>query len=750
MPLETNAGLLTLISLTVQMVFSIIIPSYTPISFDAARKASLCTALTAGWVAVNGFPNCTITSVVSFNATGVITAGYAYFSWNVNPTVITMFSATTLRDNRVAALLNDITSVLGAAFPGSAPNCACNGIDIVTQPSTTAYNYSTNITVGPMQCGARLTYNSAVVTNVLNQVGIDDGSVTAANLGKFCSTPPVVGGVVGIPGSVPCRQYGVIASALGTTQAVVNNAGSQGVSILTGALIGVDFTGGNAGNGYSLPPAVTVGPPNPLGVDPVTFALTTGQPAGLYTATSAPFLPTSNGPYFGVPFGTITGSTCVDVGTGAGVNARCTGAVTVLTDGNGISRTGRLCTSDDFNNGALCGAAGAPGPCVTLTGTVITKILFPGSATTYCTLAPTVTLATNTLQAPVTAQVSASVGANGAIASLIVTSGGSGYRTNPTVTIAAPPTDQLGKLCSSTPIPTLSTNIAYPPSITAGVTLLGSCRPLGRNTLTNRVCSIPSVAGGEWNPLDTFTCNVQSSFINQPNATVSGNCGILSQSFVTVVFTAPSPPPPPPFPPPPPPSPTPTPTSTPTPSPTSTPNPTSRPTPTSNPSGRTCIYDGIYRIESYGCAGQYITYNLGSKSVCGDVTLLLRNGKQAPGLQNQWRLQASYTVGEVLDPRPIVAVGRTTSQSCKSQGAYQLAPRNEQPWIRLGGSAFTFRIQPINPYVNCNVVRIQAIQGDYAGNYLGYRAPCYNQENWIWGAKTSASNMQWNLRRVNY
>ena len=52
-----------------------------------------------------------------------------------------------------------------------------------------------------MSCFARLNYNSASATAILNQVGVDDGSSNSSNLGKYCSNPALVGGVVGTPGA---------------------------------------------------------------------------------------------------------------------------------------------------------------------------------------------------------------------------------------------------------------------------------------------------------------------------------------------------------------------------------------------------------------------------------------------------------------------------------------------------------------------------------------------------------------------
>ena len=362
----------------------------------------------------------------------------------------------------------------------------------------------------------------------------------------------------------------------------------------------------------------------------------------------------------------------------------------------------------------------------------------------------------DTLQFPVTAQVTATLGVGGSIAALSIVSGGSGYRTLPLVTISAPSTDQLGKLCSAYPIPGLSPSVAYSASIPVGVTTTGQCRPLGRNTYTNRVCSVPGVSGGDWSPLDRFTCNVQSSFIPQAGSPVTSPCAILPQSFVTQVVggsppppapPAPPPPPPPPFSPRPPPPPIPTPAPTVTPAPTRTPTPTSRPSPTPSPA-KGCVYDGSYRIESNACRGRYISYDIGSGSVCKDVTVLLRSGKQAPGPRIQWRLKATAPPNSSPKGSSILAVGRTASVACKNSGISNLAPTNGKPYLRLGGSAFKLVIRPVSAS-NCNRVTLRATNSDFVGKYLGYNSPCTKQSNWMWGSSTSRSNMQWNLQRVS-
>ena len=407
---------------------------------------------------------------------------------------------------------------------------------------------------------------------------------------------------------------------------------------------------------------------------------------------------------------------------------RCSGGTTSIQDAAGVVRTGRQCVTADFNGGNNCGAA--PGPCVTLTGTSVTGVFYPGSANTYCTVAPVITLSTNTLQIAVTARVTATV-SGGVITALNVVSGGSGYKTPPAVTIAAPAMDtNLGKLCSLNPIPTLSASIAYPTAIKEGVTVGGACRPLGKNTYTNKVCSVPSAPGGEWNALNTFTCNVLSSFIPQPGSTKADTCGILAQSFTYIA----------------PPNPTPAPTTTPaptsTPTPTATPAPT--PTPTSTPAPKTCTFNGVYRIEANSCRGQNIAYDIGS-SACKNTNIYLRSSQKASGARIQWRLNFSTLGGRTPNPTAVVAQGR---QTCKNTGVINLSPASNKPVLMLGGSGVKLVIQPVDENKSCLVVTIQASSTNVNRKYLGYKAPCSSETNFVWGSNPSGSTYQWVLKKI--
>jgi hypothetical protein len=277
-----------------------IVPGYSTASFGAAQQTALCGSITNNWNTTTRAVSCTVGSVSAFNGTGVLVSGYAYFTYSAFPTVIELQAAAALRDARVVLLTTNSSSVLGAAFPGAIPNCACDGVGVVTALSTASFVYNVNITgvPGPMQCGARLAYYNPSAQ--INQVGVDDGSVAFSSFGKYCSTPPVTGGVVGVPGAGSCRQYGVVASADGTTQATATAVVAAG--IVTGT------TGLAGGSGYTSVPTVTVSAPNPLAAQ-VTYNLN-----GAFQPTSFTLSSASNGPYIAAPAVASLSNTCVDTG----------------------------------------------------------------------------------------------------------------------------------------------------------------------------------------------------------------------------------------------------------------------------------------------------------------------------------------------------------------------------------------------------------------------------------------------------
>lgn len=225
-------------------MFSIVIPGSASLSPPAQ---ALFAVQIASAFQGPGFTS-NVAGVTAFNGTSAIVNGYAYAVWTVTPTVTELAIASSLRDSFVSKLSINTTIVLNS-FAGAYANAACNGMSTVTTLSNEPLVYSTNVTVpGPLQCGAKLIYPA--LSDITNQIGIDNGLIIASNRGKYCSTPAVTGGAVGIPGSGSCIQYGVLAAGTGVTAANVgklcslnpiNLSGS--IAVNTPIVAGVTITG---------------------------------------------------------------------------------------------------------------------------------------------------------------------------------------------------------------------------------------------------------------------------------------------------------------------------------------------------------------------------------------------------------------------------------------------------------------------------------------------------------------------------
>jgi hypothetical protein len=474
-----------------------------------------------------------------------------------------------------------------------------------------------------------------------------------------------------------------------------------------------------SGSGYSAasPPLVTISAPDPLAAV-ITYTLDgNAQPVAALASAS-------NGPYSALP--TITsmqGGTCVDTsnsGNSAILPTQCAGFVTTIQTAAG-EKIGRVCNFALNTPSVLPIATNAQ-----LTALVATAIPAPGissfGANVFCTSAPTITLSTNTLQAPVQAQANAIVDGAGAVPGLNIVSGGSGYRTTPTITVAAPVSNVLGKLCSPSPIFGLPSNIAYTTATTISAT--GTCQALGRDTIANQVCSIPAAPnGGLYEPINVGNCNVVSSFIAQPASTVSNTCAAVAQTFTVTVAAAPAP--------------------APKPAPAPIPAPTPAPAPPT-----TCTYSGVYTIGSVACAGKFIAYNNDPKSnnACSNSTLMLRTDSQSKGSRKHWTINASAVSGTVPTAIGVIASGRTAK--CPNDKYTNLAAANSSPTPRLAGSGWKNRIIPVDAAKGCDTVWIQAV-GDnpYAGKYLGYGS-CSVQTAFKWEAASSSSAIQWKLTKA--
>eukprot|EP00889_Picochlorum_renovo_P006437 jgi/Picre1/33467/NNA_008791.t1 len=499
-------------------LWSVVIPGFTQASFGSTQQSQLCEDLIDKPVQPTAIEQCQITSIATYNGSNVEVSGYTFWGWTQVPNAFQLQVATALRDYAVTSLTNNATAIFARNFPGTFPNCACDGVNEVTQSGSLPFVYK-NVTsvpasvAGPAQCGARLSYDSTVASNVLNQVGVDS---SAANFGKFCAPGGVVGGVVGTPGSGTCVQYGVIASASGTTQAAASSIPSPG-----GTWGGANVT--NAGSGYATTPTVTIGAPAPVAITTPSVPLSATGEVG------TPSFTTPNGPYATTPAVTFSASSAVCVSTTSA--ATCTGNnQTITAFGSGGQRTGPRCVDDDLvavrNAGTLSVTGFNLGGASIASGTGI-----------YCTGAPTILVSSATIQPAVTATAIATI-SGGAVTQIITTNTGSGYvsGSTPTITISSPVSNDIGKLCSPSPITGLPTDLAV--SSAQAISVSGTCQPLGIDTRTKQVCSVPAVVGGRsnWNKLGVQTCNTVSSFRPQPNSQTTSSCLVLSQTFEASVL----------------------------------------------------------------------------------------------------------------------------------------------------------------------------------------------------------------------
>lgn len=261
--------------------FGLNVVGYNAAAFTPALQTTLCNAITAAsGITGASFLPCTVTGVVSLaDPTQAAVYGYAAVQWYSAPTTTQRNFATA----QIATLLQGLATNTSGIFAGTnltvTPNCACDGNAPVTSPSTQAFGYSTII--GSNLPGALC---DAVLAPTPS-VGVDNGSVSPANRGKFCSSPQlVVGGVAGTPGTGSCAIYGVSTGVTSNTaKAVVDDL----------VLVGATVT--NPGSGYS-----SVMP---------TFSINGGSGGSTTTTVSVDSLEeTSAATYTGVPTVIFTGT----------------------------------------------------------------------------------------------------------------------------------------------------------------------------------------------------------------------------------------------------------------------------------------------------------------------------------------------------------------------------------------------------------------------------------------------------------
>lgn len=424
------------------------------------------------------FLPCTVTGVVSLvTPTSAAVYGYAAVQWYSAPTTTQLNFAAA----QIATLLQGLATNTSGIFAGTnltvTPNCACDGDEAVTNPSTQAFGYSTIIgsNLPGAACDARLAPTASV--------GVDNGSTVPANRGKFCSSPQLVaGGVAGTPGTGSCAVYGVSTgvttlSATATVDgltpvgATVTNSGSQFADFPTitatpgpatfRALASVDTVVVGVQGVYGAVPTVSFSGPGATSQATATAQMLLGStPAPLTPGVLCPNdiypVTVGNGGFTTAPTVTIsvvggiatsldvlsagagwtTTPTLFSVGLGANGNslAACTleptidstnffllvGAVTVTAPSSGYTAIPTI----SFSGGSQVTTATAEAT-VKVTGVTVT-----GGVSAYS--APPALLISSTPSSPLTA---ATATALMGISEITVVGGGSTYTSAPVVTI---------------------------------------------------------------------------------------------------------------------------------------------------------------------------------------------------------------------------------------------------------------------------------------------------------------------------
>ena len=645
-------------------LWSLVIPGYTQASFGSTQQSQVCDLLINRDVQEIAIENCQISTIATYNGSNVQVSGYTYWGWKRIPSVQEVNTANALRDYAILQLKTNASALFAPTFNGVYPNCACEDMTEVTRSGNLNFVYK-NITIvpasadGPAQCGAKLSYDSTVASNVINQVGVE--STLGPNFGQFCAPGGVAGGVVGTPGVGSCKQYGVIAQASDATKATavseptVNGQypGSwNGVASLVG------------GTGYTAVPKVTISAPTPVAITP-TFTLNSKL------QLTEPSFAAENGPYTTAPAVTVdsvcfqcTSTDCTSGGyTG---NATCTGTSQSLQIGSG-TYSGPTCTSSEFK--ALSSNTVVTG--FTVGGVVIGS---SDANNVICTVAPTMAVSSTDLQQGVTAVATATV-SGGVVTAIQIVTRGSGYLygKTPTITIEAPFSNDIGKLCSPTPIAGLSSSIAVSGAVT--ITTTGRCQPLGIDTYSRKVCSVPAVVNGlsNWNKLGVQTCDTVSSFKAQPNAPTSDSCLLLPQTFITTAISPAPPASPPAVPPATPPSPTPL----------------------------VCSYRGTYEITPlYGPCDKYYIAS-GTDDNCSNNLVNLRTKSNLGDKLNRIRWTfASESKGSLGTPTNVLANART---GCTNK--YLAAP-SDGTNLKVGGAAWKWQFVPYPGGSKCDEVNM--------------------------------------------
>lgn len=691
-----------------QFDFSYYVTGFISGNFDQQQRDEVCSTLLEAVQLYNA--RCVIGEVVTIdpNYPGVVQVnGYVVYEFYSVPSALDLALAEVNRNNAVAALT---TTTEFPTLSGDL-NCECKGFYMPDKSpvNTTVFQYE-NIPgiLGPGQCASKLLGDGTV--NAV--VGID---ISPDNYMKFCSDPPIPGGVTGTPGATPgtCRIFGVtndlcLPSEPGENAALDDN--SEG----TGGTWGVrnDLTPKieSHGAGYITAPEVYIDPPlweRAVGVQ-ITNLNTSGS------VCDGPDDPTNQ---CGIAPGSLP--------SGYGYDPENPPSYKVYHVGNrveecedGTVSIGQTETADAGRiiDIALPQACAINGSIVDYTAYLVIDSPPPQQNATAISLIE-----------------------GGQVVSIIVTDPGFYKFSGPysgEIGWSIDPPDcggDSGKLCSTD----LSVQLMDPQKVI--ITPLDElpdddpesmCRAISINTLSSKVCSSPSLTALD-DSMVMFgepafgNCGVLSSFRAEPSSLQTYRCGVIPQGFNSTIVPEPTDTPTPsPTPPPPTPTPTPSPTPSPTPEPTTTPSPT--PSPTPEPTTTPCSpWIGTYTFESVHCPGRYLAFPFN----CYDTIVRFGSQKTYPRGRTNWTLNAE----------PNTFTNIRADRNCLKT----ILASNTRP--SLGSGIITWQYKLESTPGDCNVVSMQAKSGQQAGKHLGVLTDC---SGFFWRKYGTGALATWRLKQV--
>lgn len=175
------------------------------------------------------------------------------------------------------------------------------------------------------------------------------------------------------------------------------------------------------------------------------------------------------------------------------------------------------------------------------------------------------------------------------------------------------------------------------------------------------------------------------------------------------------------------------------------PPPYNSPPPPTKPKPKTCTWNGVYRIESVGCPGKFISFvpATGPGKGCANDTVTLRSAGAAPTGARSWKLIAKAQQGQQVVASRVAAAQRLPTCPFK----INLASADSTPSPRLAGTFWKLRIKPVS-YTDCRVATIQAVAGAKKDSFLAYSSTCAGSRAFRWVGKTGERAARWKLTKV--